>query len=328
MSNLLARHAESIFWLARQVERANSLARIIDVNESFSRNARGEHDWQSVLRLYADEAAFGLTERRPTAESVVHFYIMDERNPSSVRSCIGMARENARALRPLISTEMWVQLNGFHNRLQRLRKNDLKVENLNRLCSYIKESCQTHSGITAETLYRDESWFFHQLGRAIERADQTTRLIDVKYQVLLPSPADVGSPVDEAQWNTVLRSAAGFHAFRRLSPQSISPARVVDFLLLDRRFPRSVAACVLAANEHLHELRINYGHVGKRGASNRLRKLAAFLAEDTAESLIARGLHEALDEIQAELAGVTSALGREFFLLAGFEPAQAGGAED
>jgi hypothetical protein len=112
-------------------------------------------------------------------------------------------------------------LNSFHNRLRRLRKADLRVENLNRLCNYIKESCQTHSGITAETLYRDESWYFHQIGRAIERADQTTRLVDVKYQVLLPQPSDVGSPIDEAQWNTLLRSAAGFHAFRRNYPQSM-----------------------------------------------------------------------------------------------------------
>jgi uncharacterized alpha-E superfamily protein len=227
-----------------------------------------------------------------------------------------MARENARALRPLISTEMWVQLNGFHNRLSRLRRPDLRVENLNRLCSYIKESCQTHSGITAETLYRDESWYFHQLGRAIERADQTTRLVDVKYQVLLPRPSDVGSPIDEAQWNTVLRSAAGFHAFRRVNPQSMSPPKVVEFIVFDQRFPRSVAASVLVANEHLGELRLKYGHTAKRAASGLLRKLAASLAEDTAEDLIARGLHEGLDEIQAELAGVTDALGREFFLLA------------
>lgn len=316
MNNLLSRHAESIFWLARQVERAISTARILDVNESFSRNARGEHDWESVLRLYGDERNFQATGRKATADAVIHFYILDDGNPNSVLSNIRMARENARALRPLISTEMWVQLNGFHNRLGRLRKSDLRVENLNRLCSYIKESCQTHSGITAETLYRDESWYFHQIGRAIERADQTTRLVDVKYQVLLPQPSDVGSPIDEAQWNTVLRSAAGFHAFRRLSPQSMSPARVVEFLVFDQRFPRSVAASVLVANEQLNQLRLKYGHTSKRAASNLLRKLAASLAEDTAEELIERGLHEGLDEMQAELAGVTNALGREFFLLA------------
>lgn len=315
MNNLLSRHAESIFWLARQVERANSAARILDVNETFSRNARGEHDWESVLRLYGDEQAFRDTGRRPTADAVIHFYVLDEHNPNSVRSCIRMARENARALRPLISTEMWVQLNGFHNRLGRLRRADLGVENLNRLCSYIKESCQTHSGITAETLYRDESWYFHQIGRAIERADQTTRLVDVKYQVLLPAPSDVGSPIDEAQWNTVLRSAAGFHAFRRVNPQSMSPSKVVDFIVFDKRFPRSVAASVLIANEHLQALRIKYGHMAKRAASNLLRRLAASLAEDTADDLVARGLHEGLDEIQAQLGAVTDALGREFFLL-------------
>jgi uncharacterized alpha-E superfamily protein len=315
LNNLLSRHAEGIFWLARQVERSNSTARILDVNETFSRNARGEHDWESVLRLYADEQRFKATGRRPTAEAVIHFYILDDQNPNSVLSSIRMARENARALRPLISTEMWVQLNGFHNRLSRLRRADLRIENLNRLCSYIKESCQTHSGITAETLYRDESWYFHQMGRAIERADQTTRLVDVKYQVLLPRPSDVGSPIDEAQWNTVLRSAAGFHAFRRVHPQSMSPSTVVEFLVLDRRFPRSVAASVLVANEHLNELRLKHGHTARRSASNLLRRLAATLAEETADDLIARGLHEGLDGIQAELAAVTNALGREFFLL-------------
>jgi len=316
LNNLLSRHAESIFWLARQVERANSTARILDVNESFSRSPRGEHDWQSVLRLYADEESFRATGREPSADAVIHFYILDGDNPNSVLSNIRMARENARALRPLISTEMWVQLNGFHKWISRLRRPDLRVENLNRLCSHIKESCQTHSGITAETLYRDESWYFHQLGRAIERADQTTRLVDVKYQVLLPEPSDVGSPIDEAQWNTVLRSAAGFHAFRRVNPNSMSPSSVVNFLVFDPRFPRSVAASVLTANEHLNGIRIKYGHGSKHGASRLLRELAAELAEDTAADLIARGLHEGLDSIQAQLAGVTSALGTEFFLLA------------
>ncbi len=150
----------------------------------------------------------------------------------------------------------------------------------------------------------------------MERADQTTRLVDVKYQVLLPQPSDVGSPIDEAQWNTVLRSAAGFHAFRRVHPQSMSPARVIDFLVFDKRFPRSVAASVLAANQHLHELRLTHGHMAKRGASTLMRRLTALLAEETADDLLAGGLHEGLDEMQAAIAGVTNALGREFFLLA------------
>jgi uncharacterized alpha-E superfamily protein len=226
-----------------------------------------------------------------------------------------MARENARALRHLISTEMWVQLNGFDSRLQRLRRSDVQVEKLSQLCDYIKVSCQTHGGITAETLYHDECWYFHQIGRALERADQTTRLVDVKYEILLPSPEYVGSPVDEAQWNALLRSAAGFHAYRRVHSRDLSPARVVGFLLFDPRFPRSVNASLLAANGHLNELRMKYGHSSKRIASGLLRKLTAEVAEESATDLIDRGLHEALDEIQASLAAITDALGREYFLL-------------
>ena len=315
MNNLLARQAWSIFWMARQVERANNLARILDINESFSRDTRGGHDWEAVLRIFGNLAQFRETGRQADADAVIHYCVLDESNPSSVRSCIAAARENARALRPLISTEMWVQLNGFHNRLQRLRRSDLKVEKLSQLCDYIKVSCQTHGGITAETLYHDESWYFHQLGRSLERADETTRLVDVKYEVLLPREHGVGSPIDEAQWNTLLRSAAGFHAFRRMHSREMSPTMVVGFLVLDPRFPRSVTSCVLAANNSLQELRLKYGHQSKRAASNLLRKLTAGLAEETAGDLIGRGLHEALEEIQVDIARVTDALGREFFLL-------------
>jgi uncharacterized alpha-E superfamily protein len=301
--------------MARQVERANNLARILDINESFSRDTRGGHDWEAVLRIFGNLAQFRESGRQADADAVIHYCVLDESNPSSVRSCIAAARENARALRPLISTEMWVQLNGFHNRLQRLRRSDLKVEKLSQLCDYIKVSCQTHGGITAETLYHDESWYFHQLGRSLERADETTRLVDVKYEILLPRDHGVGSPIDEAQWNTLLRSAAGFHAFRRMHSREMSPGMVVGFLVLDPRFPRSVTCCVLAANNSLQELRLKYGHQSKRAASNLLRKLTAGLAEETAGDLIGRGLHEALEEIQVDIARVTDALGREFFLL-------------
>jgi len=300
--------------MARQVERANSLARILDVNESFSRDTRGDHDWESILRLYSDEEQFRATGREPTVDAVLDFYILDESNPNSVRSCIRMARENARALRHLVSTEMWVQLNGFYNQLRKLRRSELKAEKLNSICNYIKESCQTHNGITIETMYRDESWFFHRLGCWLERADQTTRLVDVKYEVLLPVPDDIGTPVDEAQWNTVLRSAAGFHAFRRVFRGSMSTEKVVGFLLFDMRFPRSVACSLQAANAHLHGLRLKFGHTDKRATSTRMRRLYAAMAEDTAVELIARGMHEELDKIQVQLAGVVDALGREFFL--------------
>ena len=138
-------------------------------------------------------------------------------------SAIGYARENARTLRPLISTEMWVQLNVFYNRLAALSEDDLMPGSLAALFGSVKEACQTHTGITEGTFFRDQGWYFYQLGRYIERADQTTRLLDIKYHLLLPSLSDVGSPIDVSQWNAVLRSAAGGACTRPARPRPVWP---------------------------------------------------------------------------------------------------------
>jgi len=213
---LLARFADCIFWLARYVERAENLARILDVNETFSRDSHGGQNWRSIVQLNSDEERFFATHPAATAPSVVKFYVIDAANPNSIISAVRYARENARTLRPLISTEMWVQLNVFHNRLAGLSEADLMPGKLAALFGSIKEACQAHTGITEGTFFRDQGWYFYQLGRYIERADQTTRLLDIKYHLLLPSGTDVGSPTDVSQWNALLRSAAGYHAYRRL----------------------------------------------------------------------------------------------------------------
>ena len=166
-------------------------------------------------------------------------------NPTSIVSAVSNARENARTLRPLISTEMWVQLNVFYNRLAAIGPEDLAPGRLAPLFAGIKEACQTHTGITEGTFFRDQGWYFYQLGRYLERADQTTRLLDIKYHLLLPQASDVGSPIDVSQWNALLRSAAGYHAYRRLHAASTTPARVAGFLLFNLAFPRSVHHCLL-----------------------------------------------------------------------------------
>src|SRR5262249_6491118 len=222
---LLARYADCIFRLARYVERAENLARILDVHETFSRDGRGGQNWRSIVQLNSDEERFFATHDAASVNTVVNFYVIDAGNPTSIVSTIRFARENARTLRPLISTEMWVQLNVFYNRLVDLRPADLSPGNLASLLATIKEACQTHAGITEGTFFRDQGWYFYQIGRYMERADQTTRLLDIKYHLLLPSISDVGSPVDVSQWNALLRSAAGYHAYRRLHAASTTPAR-------------------------------------------------------------------------------------------------------
>jgi uncharacterized alpha-E superfamily protein len=310
---LLARYADCIFWLARYVERAENLARILDVNETFSRDSRGGQNWRSIVELNSDEERFSASHDAPTAHSVVNFYVIDGDNPTSIVRTIGYARENARTLRPLISTEMWVQLNVFYNRLAELRAEDLAPGNLAALFAMIKEACQTHTGITEGTFFRDQGWYFYQIGRYIERADQTTRLLDIKYHLLLPSVADVGSPVDVSQWNALLRSAAGYHAYRRLHAASTTPARVAGFMLLNNAFPRSVHHCVREVGRLLGEVKSHHGLRNGNDAAEELDRLQAVLGTFEISAILRSGLHEFLDSIQRQLMAVTRELSIAFF---------------
>jgi uncharacterized alpha-E superfamily protein len=266
-----------------------------------------------VLQLYADDARYRETYGQPTADGVIHFYTLDDTNPSSIVSALKIARENARTLRPLISTEMWTQMNMFYNRLRAMSAADVAQPRLPRFCAFVKEGCHTHYGITEGTFYRDEGWYFYQLGRNLERADQTTRALDTKYHLLLPSVEDVGSPLDVSQWNALLRSVSGYHAFRRVHPSGMTPADVAGFLLFHHAFPRSVVASVDAVDAKLHELRSVYGLSGGADAMERLDELRNDLRNARIHDVLKHGLHEYLDGLQGELIRVSQALGRDFF---------------
>ena len=203
---LLARYAECIFWLARSVERAENLARIIEVNETFSRDRSGSHNWLSIVQLNTDEEAF-FAKHAAVAENVIRFYLTDADNPTSIVSAVTNARENARTLRPLVSTEMWVQLNVTYNRVVAIDPRELAPGALSQLLTESKDACQTFTGITEGTFYRDQAWWFYVLGRYIERADQTTRLLDNKYYILTKG-AGTDAPIEVGQWHAVLRSAS------------------------------------------------------------------------------------------------------------------------
>jgi uncharacterized alpha-E superfamily protein len=317
---LLSRYADCIFWLARYVERAENLARILDVNETFSRDSHGAQNWRSILQLHADEKRFFASGHQVSTQSVLRFYVIDTDNPTSIVSAVRAARENARTLRPLISTEMWVQLNIFYNRLAALGAADLAPGRLSALFASIKEACQTHTGITEGTFFRDQGWYFYELGRYLERADQTTRLLDIKYHLLLPSVANVGSATDASQWNALLRSAAGYHAYRRLHAAHTTPARVAGFLMFNQAFPRSVHHCVREAGRLLSELKSRYSLRGGNDAAEELDRLRAVLGTLTISEILSAGLHEFLDVIQQQLIAVSRDLGIAFF---GYPPASA-----
>jgi uncharacterized alpha-E superfamily protein len=312
-STLLARYAESIFWLARYMERAENLARIMDVNETFARDSRGAQNWMSIVQLNADLELF--EERHPDADprSVIEFYAIDRDNPNSIISSVTAARENARALRPLISTEMWSQINVLYNWLRSLQAHDVSGPFLATFCQKVKEGCQLHTGITEGTFHRDQGYVFYVLGKLIERADQTTRVLDIKYHLLLPNLGDVGSPLDVSQWNAVLRSVAGYHAFRRYYPRGMTAANVAEFLLFNPGFPRSVSLCIRQAYEMLTRLRSQYGLMQGSAVLEMADDLNARMQAATIKEVIDHGLHEFVDGAQCDLSELTTLIGKSYF---------------
>lgn len=300
MAELLARNADCLIWLARYMERVENLARVLEVAETFARDRVGRN-WLPVVRINADEERFFARHREADARTVPHFYILDTDNPTSIVSAMRAARENARTLRPLISIEMWRQINRMSAWLGGLGDAAVAPANLSALCSEIKESCQLHAGIIEGTFYRDQAHYFYMLGKMLERADQTTRLLDIKYHTLLPRPEDVGSPLDISHWNSLLRAAAAYQASRRVLAGGVTPSSVAGFLLFSESYPRSVALCVRQMDWLLTQLRSHYHLRGGSAALERLDELRAVLGDRSIEDVIGHGLHEFLDWVQRQL---------------------------
>lgn len=309
---LLSRYAECTMWLARYMERIENLARIIDVTETFVRSGAAD-GWRAIVQINADEERFFATHSRATADRVIAFYVIDADNPTSIISLAHAARENARSLRPVISTEMWAHLNIFTKFLRGLRATDIRPSEISQLCARIKQECQTHTGITEGTLYRDQASVFYNAGRHLERADQITRLIDIKYHTLLPREAGVGSEVDISQWSAVLRSAAGYHAYRRIMAGDVRPASIVGFLLKSEAFPRSLATNLRHLHGTLTHLRRDYGLRAASRIVERVEHVRALLDDQAVSDIILSGLHEFSDWVQCELRDVQEEIARGFW---------------
>ena len=310
---LLARYAEGLFWMARYVERVENLARLVDVTQTFEAPGREAESWFALVRINADEEGFYKRGHSIDADQVKHFYLLDAGNPTGIPASLEAARYNARTLRPLISTEMWMHLNVFHRDMLSIAPDDLQGDRLSRICRRIKEGVQTHTGITEGTFFRDQGWFFYQLGRLIERADQTTRLLDIRYHLLVPVAGEERRVAELTQWGAVLRAAAGYHAFRRVAPPGFTPDDVVAFLLTDTAFPRSVALCVEQMEWLLGQLRSRYGLRGTVAALERVEELRAGLTGRAVQRIIAEGLHQFLDGVQRDLILLAGEIGTAFF---------------
>ena len=316
---MLSRVANLVYWMARQLERAENTARIVDVNAQLvldlqSRQAADDpKSWEPLVYVTGDDKKFfELYGKTVTERAVTEFMLFDKRNPSSLISCIGLARENARCIRDQLSSEVWETLNTFYLKLKSddyTRYAQLgSAEYLNR----IKTQIQLFYGVAESMIPRTDLWWFFQLGRHLERADNTSRIVDVKYYMLLPDLHAVGSALDMVQWASVLRSCSGFEAFRRSRRGQLNLERVVDYLVRDEVFPRSILFSIAEAEQCLGQITATATHLEDNLPARLIRELRAELEMIDVPAVIADGLHEFLDDIQTKISEIHEALQATF----------------
>ncbi|TWT31889.1 alpha-E domain-containing protein [Blastopirellula retiformator] len=311
---MLSRVAESIYWMSRYVERAENVARFIAVNLNLSMDlaSEGHQQWLPLVTTTGDDKLFYELYDAPTKRNVLEFLTFDRNNPNSILSALINARENARSIREVISAEMWEHLNNFYLMVKDVGRAGGVSEEQLVFYEQIRASGQHFIGITDATMTHGEGWHFGQCGRFMERADKTSRILDVKYYILLPSPQHVGTPFDELQWSALLRSASAFEMYRQRYGR-INPANIVNFLVLDKEFPRAILHCLSRANDSLHAITGSDPEGFSNLPEQRLGQLRASLAFTSAEDIVNRGMHEFVDDMQRRVNAVGGALSNTFF---------------
>jgi len=310
---LLSRVADAVYWMGRYTERAENVARFIGVNHNLMLDSpRGAGDqWQPVVDTSGDRAAFLKRYGTATKENVVRFLAFDAENPNSICSCVLAARENARSVRDTISSEMWEQINTLHLLISEESRKPLPAA-LPEFCHQVRMACHLFQGITHATMSHNEAWHFIRVGGMLERADKTTRMLDVKYFVLLPSVSDIGTPYDDIQWAAVLKSVSGFEMYRKCYGR-ILPERVVEFLLLDGEFPRAVRYCIGLADASLHSITGTRPGAFSCASEQRIGMLRSELDYAQVEAILKAGLHEFFDALQTRMNAIDECILGDFF---------------
>ena len=322
---MLSRVADSVYWMSRYVERAENVARFVDVNYQLMLDAPAGHDqqWDPLVATTGDHAHFSKQHGAATEESVTRFLTFESENPNSILSCLRSARENARSVREIISSEMWLQLNRFYLMVISAAESPGGLDNPQSFFDAVKQASHLFTGLTDATMTQGEAWHFSRLGRMLERADKTSRILDVKYFLLLRSTDDVGTPVDAVQWAAVLRSASAFEMYRKRHGR-ISPKGVADFLMLDREFPRAIQYCLVAARDSLHAISGTPLGTFRHAPEKLLGQLCSDLSFTTVDEIVKRGLHEYVDDLQTKMNYVSEGIFETFFAFKNPEPLRKG----
>lgn len=298
---MLSRVANSIYWVNRYMERVENYARFMGVNFNLVLDLPGgiDEQWEPLLIATADNTAFYKKYSNPVREDVIYFMTFDKSNPNSILCCLSEARENARTIRETITADMWETINTFYLWLKASSPEHLKdLEHMQEFFTRIRQSCQLFQGIVDSTFMRNEAWHFGQMGRYIERADKSSRFLDVNYFSLMPENLQGNTTLDLMLWNAVLKSVSAYNmywqTFRKINPQNI-----VSFLILNKTFPRSIAYCVRQTEKSLYAIAGSTPELGYANQAEKLiSKLRAEMEYTEIDDIFKTGLHHYLDEFQ------------------------------
>lgn len=292
---MLGRTANDLFWMSRYIERAENMARLLEVGYRIAllpRDGGQDAEWFSTLRSAGCEEGYLAKYKGYATEDVVHFMLFDPENPSSVYACLATARRNARAQRTALTREMWECLNSAWIEFAAINPKSLTSDKLPPLFDWIRGRSALFRGALLNTILRNDTFYFNQLGTFLERSDNTARILDVKYYVLLPHSELVGGDIDNAQWSAILRSVSAHRSYRWVYHESYKPWHVADYLILNRQMPRSLRSCYDEINDALVEL--NSYYATDSGCQNLARETLRILIDGNMTRIFQSGLHEFL----------------------------------
>jgi len=288
---MLSRTADHLYWMARYMERAENIARILDVNHRMSMMPQSriqeEQAWGATLRIMGLEAAFHQRYAEITPDNVLEFMIFDQDNLSSIRNCLRAARENAHAVRGTLTSELWETTNGTWLKMRDFTQEAFADAGAGEFFEWVKYRSHLSRGVTIGTMLQDEALRFIRIGTFLERADNTARILDVKYQLLLPAGEVEGGAADYYQWSALLRSVSAFEVYRKVYRDLITPARVAELLLLRVDMPRSLARCLKEVYTNLQRVRNAQSAETERQAG----ELEATLRFGRIDDIVRGGLH-------------------------------------
>ena len=309
---MISRVAEHCYWMSRYLERAENTARVLEVNQTLllDYDVPLEQQWRPLLII---SGVFDMPGE-PDAEAVQQYMTWETDNLSSIAASIGGARENARIIREVISGEMWERMNFYHLWMQGAAARTLYQGNRTEFYNQIRRINQLIHGIADGTMAHGEAWEFFQLGKYLERASQTARILDVKYHILLPTAEHVGTPIDNVHWIAILTSCSGYEPFHKKVRAPVDTGTAVaDFLIFDAQFPRSVCCCLAECRKAIHAISGRPLGECDNDVERQLEGLVSMLNGLTISEVVRAGLHETLTKVVNRTHDIGAAIHGTYF---------------